>query len=516
MDPHSGDPLRDPRRLFEAIISQVRDYAIYTIDTSGRPTSWNEGVRRVLGFEEHEFIGTDIAPIIFTPDSLADGVPEREFEQARRTGQGNNDRWLRRKDGTPFYAAGTTTAIRDEQGRHVGYVKVTRDQTQWKETQTALQRSVEELEHMDRMRGEFIAVLAHELRNPLAPLSNAIQILKRCVDDPARILATLPLMERQLGQMTRLITDLMDMSRLAHDKIELQRGPVELSSVVQQALEVVRPQGEALRHDITVSQSSHPLYVDADSTRLVQILVNLLNNAFKFTPPRGRIWVSTELEGGEAVVRVRDSGVGIPPGALTRIFEMFSQVDSSRERSRGGLGIGLALVRKLVELHGGTVQADSSGAGMGSEFIVRLPRMVHPPVESGDETAGVVAASTVRRILVVDDNEDAARSLAALLELEGHHASIANDGLTAMRIAATEHPELVILDIGMPGMNGLKVASQLRQHQHDPDPVLVALSGWDQPEDRRLSADAGFHHHLAKPADAAALREILASLPSRD
>jgi CheY-like chemotaxis protein len=266
---------------------------------------------------------------------------------------------------------------------------------------------------------------------------------------------------------------------------------------------------------VTVSQSSRPLFVDADATRLVQALVNVLTNAFKFTPPGGQIWLSTETENDQAVFRIRDSGIGIPQADQSRIFEMFSQVDSSKERSRGGLGIGLALVRRIAELHGGTVEVNSAGRGTGSEFAIRLPLIAEPPQAAVRGGATDVPQTSVKRILVVDDNEDSALTLATLLELEGHHAAIANSGESAIRIAGAEKPELVILDIGMPGMNGLKVAERLRQQLHDPDPMLVALTGWDQPEDRRLTAEAGFNYHLVKPVDADALREILGALERR-
>jgi PAS domain S-box-containing protein len=514
-DENSSDLLRDLRQHFESVVAQVRDYAIFTIDSGGHPMSWNEGVRRVLGFDQHEFIGRDIDPLIFTPEAQAEGVPQREREQASRTGQANDDRWMRRKDGTAFFSAGATTAIRDAHGDLVGFIKVMRDQTLWKNTEMELHRSVAELARVDQTRNAFIAVLAHELRNPLAPLGNAIQVLKRGVDDPARMLSTLALMERQVGQMSRLIADLLDVSRIAHDKIELKRGPVEISTLIQQALEVGRPQAEALRHRVTVSQSSRPLFVDADATRLVQALVNVLNNAFKFTPPGGQIWLSTETENDQAVIRIKDSGIGIPQADQTRIFEMFSQVDSSKERSRGGLGIGLALVRKIAELHGGAVEVNSGGTGTGSEFAIRLPLIAEPADFSEQAGAKDAPPTSVKRILVVDDNEDSALTLATLLELEGHHAAIAHNGESAIRIAGTEKPELVILDLGMPGMNGLKVAERLREQLHDPDPMLVALTGWDQPEDRRLTAEAGFNYHLVKPVDADALREILGALERR-
>ena len=510
--PIANDILRDPRSHFDAIVAQVRDYAIFTLDIAGRARSWNEGVHRVLGFEESEFLGADVAPIIFTPEAQASGAPAREFEQAIRTGQANDDRWMRRKDGSAFFAAGTTTAIRNEEGKVTGFVKVMRDQTQWMNTQSELQRTVEELARVDRERTAFIAVLAHELRNPLAPLSNVAQLLKKSAQDPSRIGSMALLIERQVTQMTRLIADLLDVSRIAHGKIELKRSVVELSAIVQQALEVVRPQAESLRHVISFARASEPLYVSFDAVRLVQVLVNLLNNAYKFTPEAGHIWISTEKEGELVATKIRDDGIGIPLAEQSHIFDMFNQVDSSKERSQGGLGIGLSLVRKLVELHGGTVQVYSAGQGTGSEFMIRLPYLPEgrQAVEAGH--AATDERIHVRRILIVDDNVDAALSLAALLELEGHHASIAHSGETALKTAESEKPEVVVLDIGMPGMSGLKVAEHLRQHQHEPRPVIVALTGWNQPEDRRLTAQAGFDHHLVKPVDAAALREILASV----
>lgn len=501
--------LFDPRTQFEVVLSQVRDYAIFTMDASGRPRSWNEGVRRVLGFEESEFIGADVIPLIFTPEALAGGIPQLEFEQAVLTGQANDDRWMRRKDGSRFFAAGATTVIRGEDGDIAGYLKIMRDRTLWMNTQIELQRRMEELATVDQQRNAFIAVLAHELRNPLAPLSNIAHVLKKRARDPSQVEAMATLIERQVAQMSQLIADLLDVSRVTHGKVELERKPVALSSILQQALDVVHPQEESLRHTVDVTEAPEPLYVEVDANRLVQVLVNLLNNAYKFTPPGGHVWITTEKEGDLVAIRVRDDGIGISLADQSRVFEMFSQVDSSKERTRGGLGIGLSLVRKLVELHGGTVDLYSAGRGTGSEFTVRLPRYVEETRGEIPHPAGTQARNHMRRILVVDDNEDAALSLATLLELDGHHATIANSGEAALRIAASEKPEIVILDIGMPGMSGLEVARHLRRQQQDPAPILIALTGWGQPEDRELTAASGFDHHLVKPVEPAVLQEIL-------
>ncbi len=507
-DPAAGS-LFDPRSQFAVVLSQVRDYAIFTMDTAGRPRSWNEGVRRVLGFEEGEFIGADVIPVIFTSEAVATGVPELELEQAALTGQANDDRWMRRKDGSLFFAAGATTVIRNERGDVAGFLKIMRDRTQWMNTQIELQRRMDDLAKVDQERNAFIAVLAHELRNPLAPLGNVAQVLKRRAHDPAQVESMAALIERQVAQMSQLIADLLDVSRITHGKIELDRKPVALASIIQQALEVVRPQEESLRHVVDVTGSPEPVYVEVDANRLVQVLVNLLANAYKFTPPGGHIWVITEREGDLVAIRVRDDGIGIPLADQSRVFEMFSQIESSKDRASGGLGIGLSLVRKLVELHGGTVDLYSAGRGTGSEFTVRLPCLVEGTAAQTSPPADTPAGKPVRRILVVDDNVDAAFSLAALLELDGHHASIANSGEAALRLAESEKPEVVILDIGMPGMCGLQVARHLRSQQRDPAPVIIALTGWGQPEDRRLTSESGFDHHLVKPVDPAVLQEIV-------
>ncbi|HWL63164.1 MAG TPA: ATP-binding protein [Steroidobacteraceae bacterium] len=507
-DPTAGS-LFDPRSQFAVVLSQVRDYAIFTMDTAGRPRSWNGGVRRILGFEEAEFVGADVIPIIFTPEAVASGIPELEFEQATLTGHANDDRWMRRKDGSLFFAAGATTVIRSESGEVAGFLKIMRDRTQWMNSQIELQRRMDELAKVDQERNAFIAVLAHELRNPLAPLGNVAQVLKRRARDPAQVQSMAALVERQVAQMSQLIADLLDVSRITHGKIELDRKPVAVSSIVQQALEVVRPQEESLRHNVEVIGSPEPLHVHGDANRLVQVLVNLLANAYKFTPPGGRIWVTTERESDQVTLRVRDDGIGIPLADQSRVFEMFTQIDSSKDRARGGLGIGLSLVRKLVELHGGTVDLYSAGRGTGTEFTVRLPRHVEGTTAQASRPTDTPAGKHMRRILVVDDNVDAAFSLAALLELDGHHASIANSGDAALRLAESEKPEVVILDIGMPGMSGLQVAQHLRRLQRDPAPVLIALTGWGQPEDRQLTAESGFDHHLVKPVDPAALQAIV-------
>jgi CheY-like chemotaxis protein/two-component sensor histidine kinase len=317
-----------------------------------------------------------------------------------------------------------------------------------------------------------------------------------------------------MRRMVRLIDDLLEISRITRGKIRLQKERVELAAVVRSAVEAARPSIEAQGHELTVALPPEPVYLDADQTRLAQVVANLLDNAAKYTPKGGHVWLTAERRGGEVVVTVRDTGVGIPAEHLPRIFEMFSQVASALERSQGGLGIGLALVKGLVEMHGGTVEARSGGTGEGSEFAVTLPVVEAPAVaapEPGDNGESPCWRANYR-ILVVDDNRDAADSLAIMLKLMGHDIEKAYDGLAAVQAAAAFRPDVVLLDIGLPKMNGLEVARQVREEPWGKQMILIAVTGWGQEEDRRRALEAGFDHHLTKPVDAAVLAKLLAVL----
>ena len=320
-------------------------------------------------------------------------------------------------------------------------------------------------------------------------------------------------MQRQVGHMVRLVDDLLDVSRISRGKIELRKEPVELASVVNHAVEAVRPLCESMDHELTVTLPPKPTYLNADPTRLAQVVGNLLNNACKFTEKGGRIRLTVERDGKQAVIRVQDTGIGIAAEQLPRIFEMFTQVDTSLERSRDGLGIGLTLVKNLVEMHDGTVEARSAGVGQGSEFVVRLPLLSEPLPALPQQPSGVKPVATVqRRILVVDDNRDAAESLAMLLKLSGHEVHTAHDGLEAVEAAAKFQPDVILLDIGLPRLNGYEAARRIREQQRDKGLMLVALTGWGQEEDRRRSEEAGFDAHLVKPVDLAALSKLLVEL----
>ena len=361
-------------------------------------------------------------------------------------------------------------------------------------------RLFENLREADHRKDEFLATLAHELRNPLAPLRNGLQILRLAGATGEIANNARSMMERQLGQMVHLIDDLLDLSRISRGKIELRKEQVELSKVVQQAVETSRPIIEQGGHDLTITMPPGPIYVDADVTRLAQVFSNLLNNAAKYTEQGGRIQMSIQRRGGEALVSVKDNGVGIPAHMLPKVFEMFTQVDRNLERAQGGLGIGLSIVKRLVEMHGGSVSVESDGPGMGSEFVVTLPEVLsvaQPNVREGEP----VRPSSNHRILVVDDNVDAALSLAMMLRLMGNEAKTAHDGLEALDVAAVYQPDLILLDIGMPRLNGYDTAKRLRQQPWGKNMTLVALTGWGQEEDRRKSEQSGFDAHLIKPIE---------------
>lgn len=372
------------------------------------------------------------------------------------------------------------------------------------------------LQEQDRRKDEFLATLAHELRNPLAPVRNGLQILRVGGANGEKSDRALNMMERQIGHLSHLVDDLMDVARVSSGKVSLRKERVTLRSVVDAAIETSRQMIESAGHGLQLRLPAEPLVLDADRTRLVQVLANLLNNAAKYTPHGGRIEVVAHADGGDVVVRVADTGVGIPVEMLPKVFEMFTQVGTSLERSQGGLGIGLTLVKRLVELHGGSVEADSPGIGRGSTFTVRLPRAA----EADERAAGAsTEGGKVRRqsleVLVVDDNRDAAESLSIILELHGHRVQTAHDGPDALKLLGTFRPQLILLDLGLPGMSGYEIARRIRESSELKGVTLAALTGWGQDEDRRRTREAGFDHHLVKPASASELEAILDGVRER-
>ena len=375
----------------------------------------------------------------------------------------------------------------------------------------------EALREADRRKDVFIAVLAHELRNPLAPIRNGLKVIELAGDDLDAIDEARAMMDRQLGHMVRLIDDLLDVSRISQSKMELRRARVLLSEIVGNAVETARPVVEAAGHELTVTLPTSPITLDADLTRLAQVFSNLLTNSAKYMGKMGRIWLSAEPSGDDVVLCVRDTGIGIPAESLPRIFDMFSQVDRSLERSTGGLGIGLALVKGLVEMHGGTVVAASDGPGKGSTFTVRLPslRAIPDAVPAAPHRDERRRSGPGRRILVVDDSRDSARTLAKVLRLLGHEVTTAYDGIEAIEAAETFRPDVILMDMGMPRLNGYDAARLIRGQPWGRDATIIALTGWGQEGDRIQSKEAGCDGHLVKPVNLPDLENILAELPRR-
>jgi CheY-like chemotaxis protein len=371
------------------------------------------------------------------------------------------------------------------------------------------------LSEADHRKSEFLATLAHELRNPLAPIRTGLDLLRltprtgNTAGDAAALQRVHAMMDRQLGHLIHLVDDLLDIARITRGKIELKKEPVAVGAIVTTALETSAALIESHGHRLQVELPAEPLELEADVTRMVQVLSNLLNNAAKYTPPGGRIALSAWREDGQAVIAVADDGIGIPSDAIGSVFEMFTQVRGSLDRAQGGLGIGLSLVRRLVELHGGRVSAFSGGPGQGSTFTVRLP--LRPGTPHARAPAQAEAAGAPLRVLVVDDNQDAAESLVALLGMLGHAADVAHDGVQGLRMARERSPDLVLLDIGLPGMSGYEVARAIRASRDLARTVLIALTGWGGQADQRQSQEAGFDQHLTKPVSLEALEQALAA-----
>jgi PAS domain S-box-containing protein len=391
------------------------------------------------------------------------------------------------------------------------------DITERRAAEDELRRMAAGLSEADRLKSEFLATLAHELRNPLAPIRSGLQLMRKSGNDPATVGRVQDILDRQLDHLVHLVDDLLDLARITRGQVELKREWVDLAQVVAGAVEISRPLVDAARHQLTVRVPPEPVRLYADPTRITQVISNLLNNAARYTPRGGSITLAAEHDEGTVQISVADNGIGIARAALNEVFKMFTQVGSG-ERAQGGLGIGLSLVRTFIELHGGSVSADSDGPGAGAVFTVRLP--AHPedaPAEPAPARApGASAATQPLRLLVVDDNRDAAETLAALLDVMGHATAIANEGTQALRLMHSFRPQVVFLDIGMPGMSGYEVAQAIRRDGSFDDVLLVALTGWGGEPDRAKSASAGFDEHLTKPATIDAIEAVLAraSLPA--
>lgn len=413
-------------------------------------------------------------------------------------------RWIKAQGKAFFEGKG-------DKRRAVRFIGTVRDITQEKESQARIHALVEELRQADRRKDEFLAVLAHELRNPLAPVRTGLEVMKLAARDPDTVAEVRSTMERQVDQLVRLVDDLLEVSRITRGKMELRKQRVELADVVQTAIEACRPSIDELAHTLTVSLPPHPIYLNADPHRLTQVISNLLNNAAKYTLNHGQIWLTVVQQDAEVVLTVKDTGIGIPHEMLDRIFNMFTQVERLHEMGYRGLGIGLTLVKSLTEMHGGRVEVYSAGLDQGSEFVVRLPILTDGDDPKQIQHSVIPPPAVVRRVLVVDDNQAAADMLSRVVAMLGHQVCTAYDGDQGLEMAREFRPDVAILDLGMPTTDGYCVARRLRELPWGRSAVLVALTGWGQAEDRRRTKEAGFDHHLVKPIVPEQLQQLLAN-----
>jgi PAS domain S-box-containing protein len=498
------------RQKFVTLIESSRDF-IGICDVNGIPFFVNHAGLDLVGLDSLEQASQVNIKDFFFPEDQ-ERMMNEFFPEVVETGHAETEvRFRHFKTGQARWMAYKVLKLTDANGQPTAFATVSQDVTERRQLAEDLLRLATDLSDADRRKNEFIATLAHELRNPLAPLSNMLEVLKRADDDSEMIRHARATMTRQLGQMVRLVDDLLDLNRITRDRLELRQSDIELSEIIQQAVEVARPLIDSAGHELHVQMPNRPIYLHADPARLAQVFGNLLNNSGRYTTPGGTIWLTAERRDGEVWVTVKDNGVGIPPENLKSIFDMFTQVDRGPERVQGGLGIGLTLVKRLVEMHGGSVQASSAGEGQGSEFVVRLPVL--------SETAALPIAARAtqqpiptRRILIVDDNKDSADSLAMLLGITGNETYMAHDGVEAIAAVEKYRPEVVLLDIGLPKLSGHEVCRRVREQPWGKDIVVIALTGWGQDADRRKSHEAGFDGHLVKPVEYDKLLELLATL----
>ena len=501
--------VRDQQFYTRSLIESNID-ALITTDPRGIITDVNKQMEALTGCTRDELIGAPFKDHFTDPERAEAGI-KAVLGEGKVT---DYELTARARDGMETVVSYNATTFHDRARKLQGVFAAARDVTERSRLETQMREQAAELGDLDRRKDEFLAMLSHELRSPLAPIANAVQLLRlqqgneNFIQQQAR-----GIIERQMGQLRHLVDDLLEVSRITTGKVELRREPVTVCDIVEGVVETVRPLIEQRRHELTVSLPPEPLWLHADAARLEQVMVNLLTNAAKYTEEGGHIWLIVQQEGTECVLRVRDTGVGITTALLPHIFDLFTQAERSLDRSQGGLGIGLALVQRLTNLHGGTVEAHSI-LGQGSEFVIRLPALpmnTPRPPSPIPETSQPITRPL--RVLVVDDNEDTVSSFSMLLKASGHDVRTAYDGPTAVQAALDYRPGVVLLDIGLPGLNGYEVAKRIRQHPNLKNVVLVALTGYGRDSDRQLSLQAGFDHHLVKPARLEQLQQILATVP---
>jgi len=500
--------VRDQQFYTRSLIESNID-ALITTDPRGIITDVNMQMEALTGCTRDELIGAPFKDYFTNPERAEAGI-KLVLSGGKLT---DYELTARARDGLETVVSYNATTFHDRARKLQGVFAAARDITERSRLEKQMREQAAELADLHRRKDEFLAMLSHELRSPLAPIANAVQLLGLQQGDETLIQQRARgIIERQVGQLQHLVDDLLEVSRITTGRVQLRREPVAVSGIVEVAVETARPLIEQRRHELTVSLPPEPIWLHADAARLAQVVVNLLTNAAKYTTEGGHVSLSVRQEGDECVLRVQDTGVGISQTLLPRIFDLFTQADRSLDRSQGGLGIGLALVQRLTDLHGGEVKAYSA-LGQGSEFVVRLPVLPtdtpQPPspiTETGQPTTQSL------RVLVVDDNEDTVLSFSMLLKASGHDIRTAHDGPTAVQAAIDYRPDVVLLDIGLPGLNGYEVAKRIRQHPVLKNVVLVALTGYGQESDRQTSLLAGFDHHLVKPARLEQLKQILATV----
>jgi PAS domain S-box-containing protein len=507
--------MRDSEVRYRRLFQTAKDGILILDSDTGKVIDANPFMTALLGYSHEEFLGKELWEIGLFRDIKESRAAYRDLQEKGYVRYENLP--LESKSGHKVEVEFVSN-IYAEDHHQVVQCNI-RDITERSRLQRLTQEQAAALADLDRRKDEFLAMLSHELRNPLAPILNAALLLRlhsnrnrlHGIENPV-LQQSASIIERQVGQLARIVDELLEVSRITTGRIQLHQERIALGVVVDNAVATVRSLIDQRKHELTLSVPTQAIWLHADAARLEQVVVNLLTNAAKYTDPGGHVWLTVQQEGGEAVLRVRDTGVGIAPEILPRIFDLFTQAERSLDRSQGGLGIGLALVQRLVELHGGTVAA-SSALGQGSEFVVRLP--VVPPPEPQPSLPPTEKAQPTRpsmRVLVVDDNVDTVTTLAMLVQESGHEVRTAYDGSAVLEAALDYRPDVVLLDIGLPGLNGFEVAKQLRQQPVLHNAVLVALTGYGRDSDRQRSQEAGFDHHLVKPGDFGKVLEILATV----
>lgn len=497
--------LEQQANLFQLLVESVRDYAIFILDPAGHVATWNLGAERIKGYRADEIIGRHFCT--FYPKADVDsGKCERELEIATTFGTFEEEGWRVRKDGSLFWANVIITALRDDKGNLVGFAKVTRDLTERlraEEERLQLVRAQES----DKRKDEFLAIIGHELRNPLSPMTTALHLLKaKCVDGTSR---EIEILERQLSLLTRIVDDLMDVAGTLRDGVQIRPVPVELSSVLARAVDVSSPLIASAGQELEVDVPEHDLVVSVDVERMTQVFGNLMNNASKYTQRGGHIRLRAFAEGRDALVQIQDDGRGIEPHEIPRMFDLFTQGDRGLERRGGGLGVGLAIAKQFVKRHGGEIFATSEGAGKGTTLTVRLPRHRVDETPSPTRTESTEEKPKPLRVLVVDDNDDGAELMQAALQMMGHEVRIAASGPDALKLGQELKPDVIFLDIGLPGMSGYDVVRELRKTAHAKSIPIYAVTGYANASHRAEALRAGFTEHVPKPINLTLLRTML-------